>query len=351
MHSTFYRRCFQLAIAALLGYALFKMLDPLLRTVTWAVVLAFSLYPLHERLTQMLRGRSALSAGIITGLTPFLVVAPLAILGVAFAGQVARLISYVRGHPAVSFKDVLDRVTAYPMIGHAVGWVRENVPVSFEQVHGWLTNSVETLLKSVASMGGGVALGVFGTLVSFFLMLFMLFYFLNDGRAMLDALTRLIPVERGRRAQLLKYLADVTRAVVFGSVATALIQGVIIGIGFAIVGLASPLVFGVLGAITAFLPGGAAMVMVPAILYVGFSGHWGAAIFLVCWTVALWVVENVLRLVLTRHHAQVSTLAIFVGAIGGAAAFGILGLLIGPVLLSFAVALVRFATESLPAEA
>jgi predicted PurR-regulated permease PerM len=351
MHSNFYRRCFQIAIAALLGYALFKMLDPLLRTVTWAVVLAFSLYPLHEWLTRKLRGRSALSASIITALTPFFVVAPLAVLGVAFAGQVARLVTYVRGHPAVSFRDVLDRVTTYPMIGHAVGWVRENVPVSFDQVQGWLTNSVETLLKSVASMGGGVALGVFGTLVSFFLMLFMLFYFLNDGRAMLAAVTRLIPVERGRRAQLLKYLGAVTRAVVFGSVATALIQGVLIGIGFAIVDLASPLVFGVLGAITSFLPGGSSMVMVPAMLYVGFTGRWGAAIFLACWTAMLWIVENVLRLMLTKHQAQVSTLAIFLGAIGGAAAFGIVGLLVGPVLLSFAVALVRFATESLPAEA
>jgi predicted PurR-regulated permease PerM len=351
MHSTFYRRCFQIALAALLGYALFKMLDPLLRTVTWAVVLAFSLYPLHEWLARKLRGRSGLSAGIITALTPFLVVAPLAVLGVAFAAQVARLISYVRGHPSMSLNDVLGRLESYPMIGRAVGWVRDNVPVSLEQVQGWLTESVEALLKSVASMGGGVALGVFGTLVSFFLMLFMLFYFLNDGRAMLDALTRLIPVERGRRAQLLKYLADVTRAVVFGSVATALIQGVIIGIGFALVGLASPLVFGVLGAVTAFLPGGSGMVMVPAILWVGFSGRWGATIFLVCWAAMLWIVENVLRLALTRHHAQVSTLAIFVGAIGGAAAFGILGLLVGPVLLSFAVALVRFATESLPAEA
>jgi predicted PurR-regulated permease PerM len=351
MHSDFYRRCFQIAIAALLGYALFRMLDPLLRTITWAVVLAFSLYPLHEWLTRKLRGRAALSASIITALTPFLVVAPLAVLGVAFAGQVTRLIGFVRGHPSVSFNDVVGRVEAYPMIGPAIGWVRDNVPVSFEQVQGWLTNSVEALLKSLASMGGGVALGVVGALVSFFLMLFMLFYFLSDGRAMLDALTRLIPVERGRRAQLLKYLGDVTRAVVFGSVATALIQGVIIGIGFAIARLPSPLVFGVLGAVMAFLPGGSGVVMVPAILYVGLTGRWGAAIFLACWTALLWIVENVLRLVLTRHHAQVSTLAIFLGAIGGAAAFGILGLLVGPVLLSFAVALVRFATESLPAEA
>ncbi|HVH83093.1 MAG TPA: AI-2E family transporter, partial [Steroidobacteraceae bacterium] len=72
--------------------------------------------------------------------------------------------------------------------------------------------------------------------------------------------------------------------------------------------------------------------------------------FIALWTVGMWVAENVLRPILTSKHAEVSTLAIFVGAIGGVSAFGILGLILGPVLLSFAVALLRFAEETLAAE-
>jgi len=313
--------------------------------------LAFILHPLHERLTRRLKGRGSLSAGILTVLTPFLVLAPLAVLGVVFAGQVAHLLTYLRGQaPFVSYTDVLNRLSQYPLIGNVVGWVRENASVSVEQVQGWITEGVQTVLKTAATMGGDVALGVFGTLVGFFMMLFMLFFFLRDGRSVVESLTRLIPVERARRAQLLRYLGEVTRAVVFGSATTALIEGVIVGIGFAIVGLPSAVVFGVLAMIAAFLPAGAALVLVPAILYLAFAGRWGAAIFLACWIAVLWIAENLLRPLLTAHHAKVSTLALFIGAIGGAAAYGILGLVIGPVLLSFVVALVRFAQESLPAE-
>jgi predicted PurR-regulated permease PerM len=274
--------------------------------------------------------------------------APVAMLGIAFAKQVSVLLGHMRNTSVMSYSDVLQRLESYSVIGTAVHWARENAPVTAEQVQGWLTDGAQSALKSAATMGGTVALGVFGTVVSFVMMLFLLFFFLQDGRKMLASLTRLIPIEPSRRAELLQYLADVTRAVVFGSTATAVVQGIFVGVGFAIVGLPSPIVFGVLGTIAAFLPAGAAAVLVPAVIYLMAAGRWGAAIFMAIWTAAMWVVENVLRPVLTAHRAEVSTLAIFVGAIGGAASFGVLGLFIGPVLLSFGVALLRFAEENLP---
>jgi predicted PurR-regulated permease PerM len=351
MQSVFYRRCFQIATTLILAYALWALLMPLKSVIGWAVVLAFILHPLHWQLTRRLKGRKALSAGIITVLTPFLVLAPLSVLGVMFAGQVTRLVEYLRTGPAPTYTELLNRLSQYPLIGRSVSWLRDYTEVDVAQVQGWLTDSAQALLKSAAAVGGNVALGVFGTLVGFFMMLFMLFFFLQDGRAMWVAVTRLIPVEPARRTQLMKYLADVTRAVVFGSAVTALVQGIIVGIGFDIVGIPSPVVFAVIATIAAFLPAGAAIVLIPAILYLAATGRWGAAIFLTCWTAVLWIVENVLRPLLTAHHAEVSTLAIFVGAIGGASAFGILGLIVGPVLLSFVVALVRFAEEPLTADA
>jgi predicted PurR-regulated permease PerM len=346
MYSPFYSRAFAIATFLVVGYLLLEVLRPLAGPLGWAAVLAFLLNPVQERLARRLKGRSSLAAGILTGLTPFCVMAPLAFVGVVFARQVAAMIDRLRGHSMVSYPTVLEHLESYPVIGSAVRWIRDNSSISADQVQGWITDAIQSLLKSVATMSGTFALGVVGSLVGFFLMLFLLFFLLRDGRMMLGRLTRLIPMEPAKREELLGYLANVTLAVVFGSVATALVQGTLAGAGFALVGLPSPVVFAVLATIAAFLPVGSAIVLVPAVLYLMIAGRWGAAIFLAIWSAAVGVADNFLRPYLTSQRAEVSTLAVFIGAIGGASAFGILGLVIGPVLLGFVVALVQFAEEA-----
>jgi len=344
MYSSFYRRTFFIATLVILGWALLSILQPLWTALGWAAVLAFLLNPLHERLTAKFKGRASLSAGILTGLTPFFVMAPIAFLGVVFARQVATILSDM-SKTTLTYPDLLERLDTIPVIGGAVRWMRDTAPVSAEQVKGWVMDSAQTVLKSAASIGGSLALGIAGSLVGFFLMLFLLFFLLRDGRAMLKRLIGFIPMEPRPRGQLISYLGDVTRAVVFGSVATALIQGTFAGVGFALVGLPSPVVFGVLATLAAFLPVGSAIVLIPAVLYLMFEGHWGAAIFLGVWSAGVGVMDNFLRPYLTAKQAEVSTLAVFVGAIGGASAFGILGLVIGPVLLGFIAALLQFAEK------
>jgi predicted PurR-regulated permease PerM len=344
MYSSFYRRTFFIATLIILGWALSSILEPLWTTLGWAAVLAFLLNPLHERLTTNFKGRASLSAGILTGLTPFFVMAPLAFLGVAFAQQVGRLLT-VMSKTTLTYPDLLQRLNTIPIIGRAVQWMRENAPISAEQIQGWIMDGTQTVLKSAASMSGSLALGIMGSLVGFLMMLFLLFFLLRDGRVMLKRLIGFIPMEPRPRSQLMAYLGDVIRAVVFGSVATALIQGTFVGIGFALVGLPSPVVFGVLATIAAFLPVGSTLVLIPAVLYLMFAGHWGAAIFLAVWSTGVGVMDNFLRPYLTARQAEVSTLAVFVGAIGGASAFGILGLVIGPVLLGFIAALLQFAEK------
>ena len=142
------------------------------------------------------------------------------------------------------------------------------------------------------------------------------------------------------------------RALVYGTGLTALIQGALVGIAFLIVGLPSALVFGVIAALAALLPfGGTALVWIPAAIVLAAQGRWGATIFMVLWGALLVsLVDNIVRPMLVSGRAPVGTLTVFVGVLGGIAAFGAIGLFLGPVVLALIIALLQFAIEQRRAE-
>jgi predicted PurR-regulated permease PerM len=294
-------------------------------------------------MTVWLKGRASISAGILTGLTPVFVIVPLALIGVAFAQQVAGMVNWMKGRRLLPLPAILDGLSTHPAIGGPFRWLRQNTSIGADDVQGWIISGAQSALESAAGMSGAFTLGVLGSVVGFFMTLFLLFFFLRDGRLMLQSAMRFVPIHAADRSNLLAQLGELTRAVIFGQTATAVVQGTLVGIGFAIAGLPSPVVFGVLATIASLLPVGSAVVLIPAIVYLAFAQRWGMAIFLLIWSLGVGVSDNLLRPVLTAQRAEVSTLAIFTGAIGGASAFGVLGLIIGPVLVSFAVALLRFA--------
>jgi len=134
--------------------------------------------------------------------------------------------------------------------------------------------------------------------------------------------------------------------VFYGIGLTAIIQGILVGIGFAIASLPSPVVFGVLAAVLALLPaGGAAIVWIPAVLYLGATGHWQMAAFMTIWGVVISTSDNFLRPLLVSRYAPVSAFTVFVGVVGGIAAFGPIGIVVGPVFLALVAAILQYFDE------
>ena len=282
-YSSFYRATFAVVALGVLGYLLLRMLAPLAGALMSATVLAFLLYPVHLRLARALKQRYELSAGLITVLTPFGIIAPVSILALVFVRQVSELIAEFR-NGSISLPHLTGNLATYPVIGPLVRLAQANLPISAAQVQDWVTQTAHSVLQTAASFSGDFVGGVAGTLVDFVLTLFLLFFLLLDGRIIVRHAARLIPMDAGRRDTLINNLIAVMRAVVYGTTMTALLQGVLIGIGFAIIGLPSPVVFGALAAAAALIPAvGTAVVLVPAILYLLVIGRWGAAIFLIVW--------------------------------------------------------------------
>lgn len=342
----FYTKAFFVALAAVVVYGLLLVLQPFAGSMAWAAFLAFLLYPTHRWLTRKFKGREGWSAGLLTGLTPFALLIPLTLLGIAFANQARALVNYIQESPFRLDGSTLANLEQYPVIGPVARMAREQLSVSGADIQEYLTNAAQTLLRNLASVSGGVVLSALGTLVGFFFMLFLLFFFLRDGARMFDRLQRLIPVPEEHREQLFSHLGSVTRGVFYGIGLTAICQGVLVTIGFAIAGLPSPVVFGVLATVLALLPaGGAAIVWIPGVLYLGASGHWGMATFLLIWGAIVSTSDNILRPILVARYAPVSAFTVFVGVVGGIAAFGAIGIVVGPVFLALVAAILDYFDE------
>ncbi|MBI4594524.1 MAG: AI-2E family transporter [Candidatus Rokubacteria bacterium] len=344
----FYPRVFALATAGVLAVALFKILEPFIGSILWSLLLAFLLFPANLVLRRRLNGRRGAAAVLLTLGMTVIVVAPAPLLTVAFASQAAELFGQLQRLVARYQITGAGDLLRIPIISQAMEWAEAVAPVTAEQVHAWLVSGAQTLLQQLVSLSGSFVVGALGALVAVAVTLFLLFFFLRDGEELVRKAALLIPLGEARRAQLVDHIAAVTRAVVFGALLTALIQGTLVGTAFALVRLPSPVVFGALAVLASLLPlVGAALVWVPAAGVLAFQGRWGAAAFVVIWGVAVVsMADNVVRPLFISGQARISTMPVFLGLAGGIAAFGPIGLVLGPVVVAVVLALLRFAEEA-----
>lgn len=345
--SEFYQRGVLVLTVAILGIAVYLVLAPFWASLAWSIVLAVLFAPLQDRLLVRLGNRPAAAAAVLTLMTPVVVFLPLVLVGASFIEQ-GRTLIYELQHSSWRIDGtLLDRIEDYPVVGPVIAQITETLDIEAAEIAGFLVSIGQTLLRYAANLGSQLVIGALNTTLSFLLMLFLLFFMLRDGRHMLQRVSNLLPIDGAHREQLFTLLATTTRAVVYGSGLTALIQGALTGIGFALTGLPSPVVFGVLAALFSLLPaGGTAFIWLPAALALAAMDRSSDALFMLGWGAFISVSDNFLRPLLVSKHAHVSTLAVFMGVIGGAAAFGGIGLIIGPVLLTLVSVLLRFVEEN-----
>jgi predicted PurR-regulated permease PerM len=204
------------------------------------------------------------------------------------------------------------------------------------------------VLEFALSRSRFVFLGAVGVIVGLTLMLFILYFFFRDGEEMAARGLHLVPLDARHKERLVAHLSEVTRAVVYGTLLTALVQGALVGLAFVIARLPSPIVFGTIAAVASLIPVvGTGLVVAPAAFVLAVQGRWVSAIFMAAWGILLvGSADNFLRPLFISGRAEISTLPVFFGVIGGVAAFGPIGLFLGPVVVALALALIRFAEEA-----
>ena len=325
----------RIGAALVLAAATYWVLRPFVAPMAWAAILAYVSWPLYRRVRDR-TGRPTLAAGLFTAGVAVALLLPLGWILVTIASEATHLVTLLHdwlaaGAPLPAW------VTASPLVAARVEEIRQTPFLDPAK----LGENVARFGGQVSSQLVEIASGVVRNLATLILTLGVLVFFYLEGESMSRQVRRLAPVFFPHApAGFLDQVGAVIRAVVFGLVGTALVQGVLAGIGLALAGVPSPAFFGFATVILSFVPGGPPLVWGGATIWLFVAGHRAAALGLLLWgALVVSSIDNVLRPILISGPTRIPFLLVFFGVLGGLAAFGLVGLFVGPVILSLAFTL------------
>ena len=330
-----------LVSSLLLGRVIF----PLASALLFAAVLAAALYPWFVRLASGLGGRQKLAAGVLTVGVIVLLVLPVTLLTVSMGAQVVQGVAFVR--ETLRDRGLPGLVSSLPpSLRPMAGWASERVPGGEEQI-GELAQSQTG--KAAAAVGG-VVVATTNIVLQVAMMIVAFFFLLLEGPALVRWLAETIPLPNGQVIEVLTDFRNVSVAVLVSSVATAGVQTVAALAGYILAGVPQILFFTAVTFVVAFIPAlGAACVVVAlgGLLYL--TGHPTAGGLLALWGVlGVGFIDNLVKPLLMKDRMEVHGALIFFALVGGLAAFGPVGLVAGPLVLSFFLAVVRLCRNPSP---
>jgi predicted PurR-regulated permease PerM len=322
----------------LLGYLLFQLFQPFLRPLAWAAIFAAFFYSHHKRFEGRF-GRTA-AAAVSTAAVALIIVVPFVLLMMAFVQEATQTLGAV--DLASGGTRGLDRVQT------AWGWLQRqrfgrDIP-SLEEVLRMATSRIAGV---VAEGAGYLARSVVLVVVNVVIMLFALFFFFRDGDQIMSRLRRVLPFDPSFREGRIRETAELIRASISSGLIVALVQGAIGGVTFALLGLGAPVFWGVTMAFFSLLPLGAWIVWFPVALWLLLTGDALRGIALaVIGAGGISMIDNFLRPILLAGRTQMNGLLVFISLLGGISVFGLLGLVLGPVIMATAISFVdAYATE------
>jgi predicted PurR-regulated permease PerM len=331
-------------VLLLLLYLVFRIYEPFLSALGWAAILVIFFYPMHRWLAK--RFSESRAAVLSTLAVTILLIVPAIFVTTLFVRE-ALAISRGVQHSIVE--------QHAPAIARSWYWIAHHVPGldPNADVFDMLEQGIEKQAGYLAQRLGTVLANIAAFIFDLFVMIFAMFYFFRDAGQIIRGVRSILPFDAEHRDTMITQARDLISASVTTSLIIAAIQGALGGMGFAIVGLPTPIFWGVAMAFFSLVPVvGSGLIFVPASLWLAFSGHWGRAILLllICAVVST-VVDNVVRPLLLGGRSELSGLVIFISVVGGVGLFGMLGLVLGPILVATAAGVMNVymdQTESRP---
>ena len=323
--------------------------SPFLVPVLWAVIIARMTNGLYLKLVHLLRGRDTLAAALLTCVTMFLVVFPIVFLTFLLVQESTMAYrSVVEWVQAGGMKQLPEYLGKIPLAGRFIQEQLGTFVLAGSGYEGSIAEGTKTVGTFLLTQLSGLARDAVSLTFDLSMMLFTLFFFYKDGRGLFWRLYHLLPLEERHKRKVLDRLDSTMTAVVKGVLATALGQGVLAGGAYVVLGVPFALVLAAITALLSLVPvGGTALVWVPVAGYLFVSGPIWKGIAMVAWGVLVvaGLVDNVLKPLFIGHGTQLPTLFLFFSILGGLAAYGFIGMFLGPIVLAILLTAIHIYEE------
>ncbi len=328
------------ALLLFLLYQIALIFEPFLLPVLWAALLAHASFPLHDRLKAWFGGRDTIAAAVLTAGALAVVVVPLVVTGVMLVREAADAEQAVRAWLAAGGLERLpDQIASIPVIGEQLRGLMTSDGRRALSMEESVMAGAKFLSKFFVDQMGGLLKNTLLLVTDFFIMLLVLFFLYQDGRRWIGGLYDLVPMEDSHKQRIVTRLDQTIRAVVKGMLVTAIVQGLLAGLAYVALGVPFPIVLTALTIILAPIPfGGTALVWGPVALYLLWAAPFWKAMVMLGWGVGVVsMVDQFLRPWLIGQEVQIPVLFLVFSVLGGLALYGLIGLFIGPVLVSLLI--------------
>ena len=353
--TTFENKVF-VALLVVVTVAFVWVLSPFYGAAFWGAVFALLFRPLFLRLLKSMGNRNTLAALTTLCLVLIVVILPLGLIVVSLVQEATGLYERMQSgelKPALYLQEVYAALPAW-VLGTLDRFGLGNQGLILER----LTASLSKASQVIATQAVSIGQNAFDVIISFFLMLYIMFFLLCDGEKLAGHFRNAIPLEEGIKQDLLQKFVTVISATVRGNVAMAALQGLLGGLALWALGIHAPLLWGTLMAFLSLVPAvGAALVWGPVVLYFMATGAVVKGVILLAFgTLVIGMVDNILRPVLVGKDTQMPDYVILVSTLGGIAIFGLNGFVIGPLVAAmfmttwsiFAKARALYAPQNFP---
>lgn len=335
---------FTLFLTFLCFYFLYRILSPFLASIFWAILLATVSYPVFQKIRRFLKKREVLAAMIMTLLVIFVIVLPSSLLIVSLANEVVGvyhgLEEMIQTGRLETYLEQIREITIFNWIWERLNQyldVSQMDPVrlllrNLQQVSTFLFNQTSKILKGLSTF-----------FIGFFFTLLSLYYLFKDGDRLVGRMKEILPIHTREQDMLIFRFKEMVYATIYGGILIAIVQGVLGGMIFWILGISSPILWGTTMAFLSFIPiGGTALIWFPAAILLIVQGAFLKGIILLGLGVfGISMVDNLLRPFFISSKTNIHPLLLFFAVLGGIQAFGLIGIVAGPLIVALCITLIE----------